>query len=45
MSCRVEGLIIAHETDEALEYAVSAIPGVQLMIYEVKFELSSVSAP
>jgi hypothetical protein len=38
----VEGLIVAHEADDALRYAVAAFPGLQLMTYEVTFELSPV---
>jgi hypothetical protein len=38
----VEGLIITSETDEALRYAVAAFPGLQLMTYEVTFELNPV---
>ena len=34
----VEGLVIAHESDEALRYAVSALPGLRLMTYEVAFD-------
>lgn len=41
----VEGLIVAHETDEALGYAVSEIPGLRLMTYEVKFELAAAGIP
>jgi hypothetical protein len=41
----VEGLIVAHETNLALDYAVSAIPGLRLMTYEVKFELSTAGIP
>jgi RecB family endonuclease NucS len=41
----VEGLIVAHDSDDALRYAVSAIPGLRLMTYEVKFELIAVEAP
>lgn len=35
----VEGLIVAHESDESLRYAVSAVPGVRLMVYEIASEL------
>ena len=41
----VEGLIVAHEADDALRYAVAAFPGLKLMTYEVTFELSSVDEP
>jgi restriction system protein len=38
----VEGLIVAQEADDALRYAVAAFPGLQLMTYQVTFELSPV---
>jgi endonuclease len=41
----VEGLIIAHESDDALRYAVSALPALALMTYEVSFELKRVESP
>lgn len=41
----VEGLIIAHDADEALRYAVAAFPGLQLMTYEVTFQLNTVEDP
>ena len=41
----VEGLIIARETDENLRYAAAAVPGLQLMTYEVTFQLHSVDEP
>jgi hypothetical protein len=41
----VEGLIVAHEADAALRYAVAAFPGLQLMTYEVTFQLSAVEEP
>ena len=36
----VEGLIVTHEADDALRYAVAAFPGLALMTYEVTFELN-----
>ncbi len=36
---QVEGLVIAHEADESIKYAISAIPNVRLMLYEVEFRL------
>jgi restriction system protein len=42
---RVEGLIIAHEADEPLQYAVAAFPGLQLMTYAVIFKLNPVEEP
>jgi hypothetical protein len=41
----VEGLIVAHDAEEALRYAVAAFPGLQLMTYEVTFQLSAVEDP
>ena len=41
----VEGLIIAHEADEPLRYAVAAFPGLQLTTYAVTFQLSPVDEP
>ena len=41
----VEGLIVAHEVEDALRYAVSAFPGLQLLTYEVTFQLSTVEEP
>lgn len=41
----VEGLIVAHEADEALRYAVAAISALQFMTYEVTFQLSAVAEP
>jgi Endonuclease NucS C-terminal domain len=41
----VEGLIVAHEAEEALRYAVAAFPGLQLTTYEVTFQLSTVEEP
>ncbi len=37
---QVEGLIIAHEADESIKYAISVIPNVRLMLYEVEFRLT-----
>lgn len=41
----VEGLIIAHESEDALRYAVSALPGLDLVTYEVAFQLQRVEPP
>ena len=41
----VEGLIIAHEADDPLRYAVAAFPGLQLMTYAVTFQLNPVQGP
>jgi len=36
---RVEGLIITHESDDRLHYAVAAVPGLGLLLYELTFAL------
>jgi endonuclease len=41
----VEGIIVAHDAEETLRYAVAAFPGLQLMTYEVTFQLSTVDDP
>jgi hypothetical protein len=41
----VEGLIIAHEVDDSLRYAVSALPALSLMTYQVAFSLTAVEIP
>ncbi len=41
----VEGLIVAHDVEDALRYAVAAIPSLQLMTYEVTFQLSAAADP
>ena len=35
----VHGLIICHEADKALHYALSTVPNVELRLYEVEFHL------
>ena len=35
---QVEGLIVAREVDEGLGYSAAAVPGLQLMTYEVSFK-------
>jgi hypothetical protein len=40
---RVEGLVIAHEADDKIRYALNAVPDVSLVFYEVKFSLSHAS--
>jgi hypothetical protein len=35
----VKGLIIAHEMDEKLKYALKAAKGIEVMLYEVEFRL------
>lgn len=37
----VEGLVIAHETDDAIGYALSAVQHVKLQLYEVEFHLKN----
>jgi len=43
----VEGLVIAHEADEGIAYALAAVPSVRLQLYEVEFRLKegSMRAP
>ena len=41
----VEGLIIAHEADESLRYAISDVPKIKFLIYEVSFRLRADSPP
>jgi hypothetical protein len=38
----VRGIIIAHEVDDSLKYAVKGIPNVEIKTYKVDFQLSSV---
>jgi RecB family endonuclease NucS len=35
----VEGIIVAHESDDRLRYAVAAVPAMTLFVYEVSFGL------
>ncbi|MGD8719879.1 MAG: endonuclease NucS [Candidatus Zixiibacteriota bacterium] len=35
----VRGLVIAHEADDKIKYALNAVDGVYLMLYEVEFKL------
>lgn len=41
----VRGLVIAREADDSLRYALSAIPDVSLLLYEVQFSLRSPHEP
>jgi hypothetical protein len=41
----VEGLIIGHDADDSLRYAVSAIPTIKLMTYQVAFSLTATELP
>jgi hypothetical protein len=40
---RVEGLIVAHESDVSVSYALKVVPSVALNLYEVEFRLRAVS--
>jgi endonuclease len=35
----VEGIIVAHDVDDRLTYAVRAVPGLSLLVYEINFSL------
>ena len=37
----VEGLVIAHKADDQIRFALSAVQGVELKLYEVEFRLRS----
>jgi hypothetical protein len=39
----VEGMIIAHQSDKATEYALLTVPHVKLMKYEIQFHLSPIA--
>jgi hypothetical protein len=41
----VEGLIVAHEQDPQLYYAVSAVPELSILTYNIEFTLSSPDRP
>ncbi len=41
----VEGIIVAHEQDLQLAYAVSAVPGVSILTYSIDFTLTRAEAP
>jgi hypothetical protein len=41
----VEGLIISHDADDSLRYAVSAMPTIRLMTYQVAFSLTATELP
>ena len=42
---RVEGIIVAHEQDLQLAYAVTAVPGLTILTYSVDFALAPAPAP
>jgi len=39
---KVEGLIISHEIDKAIQYALSSVSNVKIRTYEVAFTLHEV---
>lgn len=39
---QVEGLVVSHDVDDTLRYAISALPSCRLLVYEVNFELRQV---
>jgi RecB family endonuclease NucS len=39
----VQGMIISRQVDSALQYAVQAVPNVDLQLYEVQFRLKPAS--
>ncbi len=41
----VDGIVVAHDADDRLRYAIPSVPGVSLLLYEVTFKLASASAP
>jgi len=40
----VRGLIISHDADDSIRYAVSAVPSIELRLYEVEFRLKAPDA-
>lgn len=42
---RVEGIVVAHEQDLRLAYAVAAVPGLSILTYSVDFALSPAKPP
>ena len=42
---RVEGIIVAHEQDRRLAYAVAAVPGLSILTYSVDFALRPPTRP
>jgi len=38
---QVRGLIISHDADDSIRYAVSAVPSIDLRLYEVEFRLKT----
>lgn len=42
---KVEGLIVAHEQDPQLYYAVSAVPDLSILTYSIDFSLSAPERP
>ena len=41
----VEGIIVAHEQDPQLAYAVSVVPGLSILTYSIDFFLSAPADP
>jgi phage anti-repressor protein len=41
---QVKGIIICHEPDDALRYAVSQVPGISVLTYQVDFHLTTMLA-
>jgi restriction system protein len=42
---RVEGIIVAHEQERRLAYAVAVVPGLTILTYTVDFSLSPTHPP
>jgi hypothetical protein len=40
---KVDGIIISHDTDDRLRYAAMAVPGLQLLTYQLTFTLSGLA--
>lgn len=38
----VEGIVVAHEHDDRLRYAATAVPGLTILTYHVSFQLTPV---
>jgi len=41
---RVSGVIVAHEIDEKLKYAISAVENISVFEYKLKFDLQQASS-
>ena len=42
---RVDGLIVAHDVDDRLKYAVRPVEGLSLLVYEISFALGQPTDP